>query len=435
MTKKLVFNKQIVLAVGMIVFVVAAVIGGTGAFFSDTETSVGNVFTAGAVNIAITDITHSPSTLDNLVGFTKNPTGFSFSFSDLKPLDTGTVTYTLDNPTNPAYVCARVIEKSNDDNVLTDPETKAGDTNGGFGHGELGMFLNFNFGLGNSGSLSTISNKWQDVGVINTGSSSPAAINYCFGEFSGSTCVANTAGNVNWAQTDTLTADVEFYAVQTRNNGGFTCASMNTPTTNPNLVVVNPNDLNGWLAYSDSYSTDGNTTFVSDNTATAGTGVLRLQTIGGASRVGLYKDNNFNINLAGVQITYDSKQVSAADITNGNATIRLWIDTDGDNVMDDQLMYEPYYNGFNGNTMPGWNTWTISNTQGEFWSNYGRTYSGITNTGAGGAGQMVTIAQVIAEKPTAKIIGISFSMGDGNADQVILVDNFVMNGVTYNFEN
>lgn len=33
--------------------------------------------------------------------------------------------------------------------------------------------------------------------------------------------------------------------------------------------------------------------------------------------------------------------------------MRINIDTDGNGTLDDQLMYEPYYNGFNGTTMTG----------------------------------------------------------------------------------
>lgn len=227
MTKFFAFNKQIVLAIGMIVFVVAALIGGTGAFFSDTETSAGNVFTAGAVNISITDIVHTPTDTTSLVEFTESENGLAFSFADLKPLDKGTVTYTLDNRENPAYVCAMVEAKTNADNTVNDPEVDAGDV-ATSSVGELGQFLNFKFGT-QSGSLAAISGLWQNVGPINTNATSGAAIDYCFGTFSGANCVLGT-GAYNLAQTDSLTADIKFYAVQTRNNENFSCASLNTPT-------------------------------------------------------------------------------------------------------------------------------------------------------------------------------------------------------------
>ena len=46
-------NKQIMLAVGMILFAGAVVTYNTGAFFSDTATATANVFTAGTLNLKI----------------------------------------------------------------------------------------------------------------------------------------------------------------------------------------------------------------------------------------------------------------------------------------------------------------------------------------------------------------------------------------------
>ena len=45
--------KKILLSLGMIVFVGGLIIGATGAFFSDTETSTGNTFAAGAIDLKI----------------------------------------------------------------------------------------------------------------------------------------------------------------------------------------------------------------------------------------------------------------------------------------------------------------------------------------------------------------------------------------------
>lgn len=49
---------RILMSAAMIVFVGALVIGGTGAFFSDEETSTGNVFTAGALDLKIDSVQH-----------------------------------------------------------------------------------------------------------------------------------------------------------------------------------------------------------------------------------------------------------------------------------------------------------------------------------------------------------------------------------------
>lgn len=53
-----ILNARILAALGMIVFVGAIVASGTGAFFSDTETSTGNTFTAGALDLQIDSVSH-----------------------------------------------------------------------------------------------------------------------------------------------------------------------------------------------------------------------------------------------------------------------------------------------------------------------------------------------------------------------------------------
>ncbi len=218
-------TKRLIMSLGMLAFVGAVVVGGTGAFFSDQEASVGNVFAAGDVDVEILNITHSPAE-PNLVGFEVSEESFTFSFADLKPLDTGTVTYTIQNDSNPAYVCAMVEETGNNDNATNDPEEDAGDDSPGVGEGELGQFLSFKFG-DETGTLEAISGLWQTVGEVVNNNSIPAEIDYCFGEFDGLNCVLDEDAVYNMAQTDQLTADVKFYAVQTRNNEDFDCSSLN----------------------------------------------------------------------------------------------------------------------------------------------------------------------------------------------------------------
>lgn len=420
MTKNLVFNKQIILAVGMIVFVVAAVIGGTGAFFSDTESSTGNVFTAGAVNIAITDIAHSPSE-PNLVGFTENTNGLSFSFSDLKPLDEGTVTYTLDNTENEAYVCALVKETGNHDNGINDPESDAGDVTPGAGNGELGQFLNFKFGS-ESGSLAAISGVWQTVGIIASPGTLNAAIDYCFGTYAGNDCVLG-AGEYNLAQTDSLTADIEFYAVQTRNNEGFTCASLN-----PEPQWTDAGTVEGGVV--DFVEDDGDT-------------VLRLTTAEtNPSRV-RWTNMNLDLDVADViAISYNANVLAGPNPAVSNATMRLFIDLDGDvNTLGDvqEVTYEPYYNiaAHNANgpasiVQNTWQTWTTTLPEGKFWANGG--FLGSTPNG-GGYPTNFTLAQVLAAHANSKIVGISLGMGTWNPSQVVLVSDLVINGVELSLEN
>ena len=50
--------KRILLSLGMIVFVGGVVAGATGAFFSDTETSTGNTFAAGEIDLTVDSTAH-----------------------------------------------------------------------------------------------------------------------------------------------------------------------------------------------------------------------------------------------------------------------------------------------------------------------------------------------------------------------------------------
>ncbi|MCB9819276.1 right-handed parallel beta-helix repeat-containing protein [Candidatus Nomurabacteria bacterium] len=61
---KLMFNKQVLLALGMIVFIGAVVAAGTGAFFSSQATATGNVFAAGTLDLMITRENDGPNPAD-----------------------------------------------------------------------------------------------------------------------------------------------------------------------------------------------------------------------------------------------------------------------------------------------------------------------------------------------------------------------------------
>lgn len=100
----------------MITAVAALAIGGTVAYFSDTETSTGNTFTAGTIDIAIDGT---------------NPWTKSYTVGDLKPGETGYINFDISNvganPVNvlktltsiagtggaETYVCNRVVPNAN----------------------------------------------------------------------------------------------------------------------------------------------------------------------------------------------------------------------------------------------------------------------------------------------------------------------------------
>lgn len=162
---------RILLTLAVVVFAGGLVAGGTGAFFSDTETSNGNVFAAGALDLKVDSTAHYAGLVctnglwvveDQVVGTTRpdlvgkacdgtwalsdlGPTNQFFDLSDLKPGDSGENTISLHVDNNPAYACA-IIDNMVDVEVGTcsEPEVTDGDgtcTDGG--QGELANELRF----------------------------------------------------------------------------------------------------------------------------------------------------------------------------------------------------------------------------------------------------------------------------------------------------
>ncbi|MCA9354444.1 MAG: SipW-dependent-type signal peptide-containing protein [Candidatus Kaiserbacteria bacterium] len=181
---------KLIMSVGMIAFVAALVVGGTGAFFNDTETSTGNVFTAGAIDLKVDSVGHVnglvcyegkwasevavqwnetdevlevvgdlvaendaynqafPSNVpqagdDCASTWAETDLGVEtfFSFADLKPGDNGENTISLHVYDNDAYACAIIDDMVDADNGLTEPEAEDGDVTPELG--ELSQELRF----------------------------------------------------------------------------------------------------------------------------------------------------------------------------------------------------------------------------------------------------------------------------------------------------
>lgn len=291
--------KKILLSIGIITLTLLAVTaGGTGAFFSDGETSTGNTFTAGAIDLKIDNSSYyngvlSPNTSWSLADLTIEK---FFNFDDIKPGDLGEDTISLHVATNDAYLCAEVTLTSDDDNDLTEPEELDGDTTGGVGEGELADAVNFIWwaddgdnvlevgentlpggpiGALNVGETAQVTladsatNIWTGVGGPVSGATTVyIGKAWCFGTIApaplpqdGSGVLINpsldndgnqTAGQPadggiscdgsgldNKTQTDSLTADVSFRAVQARHNDDFLCTRPEATTLTLIKQVVN----------------------------------------------------------------------------------------------------------------------------------------------------------------------------------------------------
>jgi predicted ribosomally synthesized peptide with SipW-like signal peptide len=184
--------QRILLSLGMIVFVGALAAGATGAFFSDTETSTGNVFTAGAIDLTIdstqhynnmvcTEVTAGIFQWQPEVGFTPGighypATGSVcdgtwaatdlgaqkfWNFGDIKPGDQGENTISLHIENNPAYACIDIGTQSNNENTNIEPEVTAGDVDLDPNGGELAQNINV-IGWLDDGAVDGLQNSDQD---------------------------------------------------------------------------------------------------------------------------------------------------------------------------------------------------------------------------------------------------------------------------------
>jgi len=274
--------KKILLSLSMIAVVAVVVAGATGAFFSDTETSTGNTFTAGAIDLGIDNHSYYNGELNEGTTWRvdydisdETPRQF-FNFLDLKPGDWGEDTISIHVKDNDAYVCADVTLTSNLDNSSTEPEMEGGDEDSTEDNtGELANAVRFywwaddgdnvlevgenlihsNVALGNGtvALADSQTNIWGDVMENEEGEEVPAPLPgdtvrfiakaWCFGnanmqpysqdggnQQSGPDdrpVLCDGSNEDNTTQTDSLTADIAFRAVQSRNNTTFVCSRPN----------------------------------------------------------------------------------------------------------------------------------------------------------------------------------------------------------------
>ena len=157
--------QRILLSLGLLVFVGALVVSSTGAFFSDTETSTGNTFTAGDIDLQIDNESYA---LDfNIPTFQGTPTGalvanpanswslkdlvpgvdHFFTFDDVKPGDYGEDTISIHVGSNNAWMCAAARLTDDSDQTCTEPEgdDDANCAEPGLGLGELDDVIQFAF--------------------------------------------------------------------------------------------------------------------------------------------------------------------------------------------------------------------------------------------------------------------------------------------------
>ncbi len=270
-------NKKIVMSLSVIAAVSAVVIGGTGAFFSDSETSTGNTFTAGAIDLKVDSQQHYNNAVcvNNLwqlepgvsatvpqypvIGtacsgtWGQNTPGVDitnekfFNFGDIKPGDSGENTISLHVINNDAWVCAAISNLVDADNSTTEPEDAPDLDN--LVSGEMQENLIVTIWRDNGDGGGTMGNNVQDGTEPTIYTGAPQAGTWALYDSTTATgpLTGATTGYVgvkwtlpllvgNEVQTDSMTGDISFTVVQSRNNADFKCSDVQP-------VIVNANGL------------------------------------------------------------------------------------------------------------------------------------------------------------------------------------------------
>lgn len=224
------------LSVSALVVVVAA---GSTAFFTDTETSNGNVLGASSLDMEIRSMG------SDIPGFgwgslTNNET--LYELSDLQPGDTRSVELRFRANQN-IYVCSQAEITAEGENFRTETEQLVDSTGGTNSGGELQNYLSMKVDDYEIGVLDFVNAGWvgiqdPDDDDLVSGSYLPAStvgsltIEYCFGDYneSGDCETSGEAGDYDDAQTDYVEGTIRFQAVQADNNPSFDCTDLNSTT-------------------------------------------------------------------------------------------------------------------------------------------------------------------------------------------------------------
>ena len=137
--------KRILVSLSIIGVVAVIAIGGTVAYFRDTETSTGNTLTAGTLDLQIDfqcERVGCDFSLRDLIG---QP---FFNECDVKPGDSGEATISWHVYNNNAWARIRLADVYEYENGCSESEASDGDTtcdDPGLGQGELDNYLTFTF--------------------------------------------------------------------------------------------------------------------------------------------------------------------------------------------------------------------------------------------------------------------------------------------------
>ncbi len=270
-------NKKLIISLSTIAAIAMIVIGATTAYFSNTETSTGNTFIAGAIDLKIDNECHlngrvcecgenrtPPCYWDGIPGIGNEcdcTWGLSdldgeaiFNFADVKPGDDGEDTISLHVDTNPAWVCAEVSNVTQYENGCNPPELKAEqdeynpdpETCGDAGEGQGELWNNLTFSIWMDDNCDNIPDPEELPYLVENANASdikwPIADSQTGGSPIRDACIGvawsvpDEVGNI--IQSDSVRGDITFSAYQSRNNMSFLCNPPVGPVCGNNIVEI-----------------------------------------------------------------------------------------------------------------------------------------------------------------------------------------------------
>jgi len=200
--------KRVLLSFIIVSSVTVATFGLSEAFFSDTETSSGNVLAAGAVDLTINSEDNPEAIVE---------------IADLKPGDEKVIPKVLNVNSNAAFVWMHIKDLVSSQGVSTGPEELEEGQN--VERHDIENFLTYGFdvdgsvlvGAGDEVAFPDVVSCWIPLGELPGNTDVLVSQSFHFDE-----------QVTNWAQGDELTFAEEFYATQVQNNPGATPPDLGT---------------------------------------------------------------------------------------------------------------------------------------------------------------------------------------------------------------
>lgn len=205
--------KKILFSLMTLVLVVGMIGAGAFAYFSDTETSTGNTFTAGTIDIDVGG---------------ENPWVATYTLDDMKPSTVGYINFTINNVGgNEVDVWKHIYDVSCDENGIIEPEQDWYDANGITsppGKNDIDTVILYDLTVNGVVEIpeseglhiDEVVSNYIYLGTIAPGGSMTVEQSYHM-----------EADTENWAQSDQMTFSIELFAQQT--SGG-------APSPTPELV-------------------------------------------------------------------------------------------------------------------------------------------------------------------------------------------------------